>query len=85
MGNIIVSINKRGGVVNLSDGTSWRIAPNDFINLLWTIDNEVLIIKEETTAGSLWPYLLTEISSKTSARAIKQTKPRSFLGGNSEQ
>jgi hypothetical protein len=71
-----ISINE-GGILLLSDGTSWRIAPGDLPRVMyWTVGNEVLVQPNLITAP-VWPNLVTEFQSGVFLRAMPQVpRPR---------
>lgn len=66
----IISINS-GGIVTLSDETTYRLAPMDLRKVNWMMGTEVTL--EQNASNMIWPSRLTEVGSGVSVGAMPIT------------
>jgi hypothetical protein len=63
----------RGGIAALSDGTFWRIVPNDIpLARSWALGTGVSLTPSDP--GRLWPFNLINLATGESVAVVKPTK-----------
>ena len=60
-----------GGIIKLSDGTNWRIAPDYFREIQWS--NGMEIIVKQNATDKIWEFLLCNTTLDESVAAIRSS------------
>lgn len=60
-----------GGIIKLSDGTNWRIAPNDFREIQWSIGMEIIV--KQNAPDKIWGFLLWNATVDKSVAATRSS------------
>lgn len=60
-----------GGIIKLSDGTNWRIAPDHFKKIQWS--NGMEIIVGQNSPNKIWGFSLLNTTLNESAAATRSS------------